>query len=142
MDVECLFREELTGPLYLTIYSTAKKKFNIHSTTATAKCTKMITRNDGYDSYFEKNLYVVEKSFNAFTGVKLQKVAYTAQKNEIMQLKKIRLYKNGLYLQFRNSVGKTGWVHGYQKYGTGDKSTVLGTVFAGVMYRLAGGFYG
>ena len=123
-------------------YNSGKGKFGIHSSTATVKYSQLMQLNDGYDSYFAKSRYIVKKAFSAYTGVKMQKMAFKTSPGEVLQLKKIRLYNKGLYLQFTNSAGKTGWIHGYQKYGTGDQSNVSGMVFEGVGSRLAGGFFG
>ena len=127
---------------YTFKYSAASGKFKLSSTSATVKSAAMTDRNDGYDSYFKKSQFVAAKSFSTYTTVSMKKTAYKVSVNDVLQMKKIRLYKKGLYIQFKNKAGKTGWIHAYQKYNTGNQSDILSGIFYGVNIRSAGGFYG
>ena len=127
---------------YIFKYNTASGKFTLSSTSATVKSAAMINRDDGYDNYFKKSQFVAAKTFFTYTTVSMKKTAYTATVNDVLQMTKIRLYKKGLYIQFKNQEGKTGWIHAYQKYNTGNQSDIHSGIFYGVNSRLAGGFYG
>lgn len=118
-------------------------KFSLKSPTAAAKyANASYVKGDGYDKYFAKSKYKAKKAFTVYSDLGGTKKAYNVKEGQVLQLKKIRYYKKGLYLQFANAAGKTGWIHGYQTYGTGNSDNVPYDLFYGVSQRLAGGFYG
>lgn len=84
---------------------------------------------DGYSSLFIKNKFKTKKSIKLYTDTSLKQVSYTAKKNKILTLKKIKYANGNFYVQFSNGA-KNGWLK--------LKPANYNPVFYGVENRLAG----
>ncbi len=97
-------------------------------------------KNDGLGTRFAKNQFVVSNKRTFYTGTSLQQAAFTAQKGDILTLRKLRIIGKNVYLQFVNSSGTTGWqkVFGSDVYDYSRSDMEKSGWFDGVFYRLAG----
>lgn len=84
---------------------------------------------DGYSKLFVKNQFKALKSLKLYTNTSMEQISYTAKKNEILALKKIKYTNGTFYVQFSNG-NKNGWLKLNQSNYT--------PLFYGVENRLAG----
>ncbi|HCT93165.1 MAG TPA: hypothetical protein DF613_17535 [Lachnospiraceae bacterium] len=91
-------------------YTYKNGKFKLKSSTAAAKSSlgNHAYDEDGYRALFKKNKYVVANTRSFYTGTDLKKVAFTAERNDKLTLKKIKISGDKVYLQFQKGK-KTGW---------------------------------
>lgn len=113
--------------------------FKLKSATTTAKSTLGETDFDSYGSYFKNSKYKTCKKLTFYTTAGGSTKAYTVDKNKLVTLKKIKLYKGHIYGQFAYGT-KTGWkkltISNVYNWEVDDPST--SGWFYGVYYRLAG----
>ena len=130
-----------TGWIHWTYdYVWKNGKFVLKSNTATVKSSLVsYDPGDGYTKYFKKNQFVAANKRNFYTSTSLSKIAFTANKGDVLTLKKIKISGNRVFLQFKKG-SKTGWqkvcrsdVYDYTSSDPGKTGW-----FCGVYRRLAG----
>lgn len=108
-------------------YKYSGNKFKRTSSTASVKSMLTYDRGDGYTALFRKNQFKACKSIKFYKNTNLSSVSFTAKKNDILKMKKIKVTDKALYIQFQKG-NKTGWQIVKKKLGW----------FYGVTNRLAG----
>lgn len=117
-------------------------KFKLNSTVTTVKSSLIYYDNgDGYLKYFKQNKYKTSKKLKLYKSAGSKKVSVTVPKNKFVTLKKIKMSKGKVYLQFKYGK-KTGWrkIFNEKVYDYTVDWDKIGTTgwFYGVYYRLAG----
>lgn len=122
-------------------YTYKKGIFKLKSSTASVKSSlgRMAAGQDDYGKYFEKNQFIAAKPLTFYTDTSLNKTAFTAQKQDKLTLKKIKVSGSRVYLQFQKGK-KTGWRRANQSDVYNFKSSDPASTgwFYGVFNRLAG----
>lgn len=123
---------EIGSIQWISSYTVKNGKLKLKSNTANAVSTyaKQYTYDpDGYGNLFQKNKYKAIKSIKLYTDTSLKKVSFSAGRGDILVLKKVKVTKNGYYVQFSKG-GKKGWIR--------LKSYEGEPLFYGISNRLAG----
>lgn len=102
-------------------------KFKRTSSIASVKSTLTYDNGDGYAALFRQNKFKACKTITFYKNTNLSAVSFTAEKDDILKLKKIKTTDKSVYIQFQKG-NKTGW----QKVDQGQDW------FYGVLKRLAG----
>lgn len=107
---------ETGGLAWNYTYTYKNGKFKLKSSTAAVKSTLgNMAIDDEYKAIFAKNKYVVASTRVFYKDTNLKKASFTAKQNDKLTLKKIKIAKGKVYLQFQKGK-KTGW---QQVNGTG-----------------------
>lgn len=122
-----------TGSIqWISTYIVKNGKLKLKSNTAAAKSgydADYSYNPDNYGKLFRKNKYKAIERFDLYSDTSLSKIAFTAEKKEILTLKKIKYIHNKFYVQFACGHEK-GWIKIEE-----DPGKIL---FYGVNGRLAG----
>lgn len=89
-------------------YKYSGNKFKRTSSTASVKSMLTYDRGDGYTALFRKNQFKACKSIKFYKNTNLSSVSFTAKKNDILKMKKIKVTDKAVYIQFQKG-NKTGW---------------------------------
>lgn len=127
IKIEYIYQPTETGWLeWKYTYNYKNGKFKLKSNTVPVK-SSLGSGLDNYDRYFKQNKFVVAKTRKFYTTTSLKKVAFTAEKNEVLTLENIKISGKNVYLQFKSGK-KIGWQKMRSSYNW----------FYGVTQRLAG----
>lgn len=121
-------------------YTWKNGKFVLKSNIADVKSSlSFYDPGDGYTKYFKKNQFVTANKIKFYTSTSLGKTAFTANRGDVLTLKKIKVSGNNVYLQFKKG-SKTGWQKVYRTNAYDYSGSNPGKTgwFYGVFNRLAG----
>lgn len=98
-------------------------KFKLTSSIASVKST-MSDIGDGYTALFRKNKFKARKTILFYKKTNLSELSFTAEKGDILKMKRIKVSDKSVYIQFQKG-NKTGWQkvdRGYDWfYGVSDR---------------------
>lgn len=122
-------------------YKVTDKKITLVSRTSQAVASTLGDVDypgDGYEKLFAKNLFKVQNAFSLYTDISCKKESFTAERDALLKLSKIRMEAKKMYLMFEMDQ-KTGWIQAdTHEFDFSTDSPQKSGLFYGVFDRMAG----